>query len=74
VPDATDATGRHGVAVARDDGLVRTEWIFNAATDELLGERDVLTKDSPGRGRAGDVVGTTAIMTKAIVAGPGRTP
>ncbi|MEU4526215.1 CU044_5270 family protein [Amycolatopsis sp. NPDC024027] len=73
VPDTTDAAGRRGVAVARDDGFVRTEWIFNAATDELLGERDVLTTDSPGRGRAGDVVGTTAIMTKAIVAGIGRT-
>ncbi|RSM37695.1 hypothetical protein DMA12_35760 [Amycolatopsis balhimycina DSM 5908] len=73
VPDATDAAGRHGVAVARDDGFVRNEWIFNATTDELLGERDVLTKDNPGRGRAGDLVGTTAIMTKAIVAGVGRT-
>ncbi|MDX3193687.1 CU044_5270 family protein [Streptomyces sp. MN03-5084-2B] len=73
VPDATDAAGRHGVAVARDDGFVRNEWIFNAATDELLGERDVVTKDTPGRGRVGDVVGTTAIMTKAIVAGIGRT-
>ncbi|WIX93431.1 CU044_5270 family protein [Amycolatopsis sp. DG1A-15b] len=73
VPDATDAAGRRGVAVARDDGFVRTEWIFNAATDELLGERDVLTTDSPSRGRAGDVVGTTAIMTKAIVAGIGQT-
>lgn len=73
VPDAIDAAGRHGVAVARDDGFVRNEWIFNGTTDELLGERDVLTTDNPGRGRAGDVVGTTAIMTKAIVAGVGRT-
>ncbi|MBE8525429.1 CU044_5270 family protein [Amycolatopsis sp. H6(2020)] len=73
VPDAIDAAGRHGVAVARDDGTVRSEWIFNATTDELLGEREVLTKDVPERGRAGDVVGTTAIMTKAIVAGPGQT-
>jgi hypothetical protein len=73
VPDATDAAGRHGVAVARDDGTVRSEWIFNTTTDELLGEREVLTKDDPGRGRAGDVVGTTAIMTKAIVAGIGQT-
>ena len=74
VPDAIDAAGRHGIAVARDDGTVRSEWIFNATTDELLGEREVLTKDDPERGgRAGDVVGTTAIMTKAIVAGPGQT-
>ena len=73
VPDATDATGRHGVAVARDDGTVHSEWIFNATTNELLGERDVLIKDDSGRGLAGDVVYTTAIMTKAIVAGVGQT-
>ena len=50
VPDATDAIGRHGVAVARIgpgvDGGVREELIFSRATLQLIGERTV---DRPNR-------------------------
>ena len=73
VSDSVDAIGRHGVAVARDDGTTLNEWIFNSATNRLLGERDVLTHDAPGRGRTGDVVGSTAILSQAVVTNIGQT-
>lgn len=73
VPDVTDAVGRHGTAVARVDDGELNEWIFDPATRQLLGERDVLVQDEPGRGHAGDVVGMTAILAKKIVNGVGRT-
>src|SRR5260370_5755100 len=40
VADATDAVGRHGVAVAMTFQGVRSEWIFSRHTLHYLGERD----------------------------------
>lgn len=73
VRDVTDAIGRHGTAVARVDNGELNEWIFDPTTHQLIGERDVLARDVPGLGHAGDVVGVTAILAKKIVDGVGRT-
>jgi hypothetical protein len=42
VPDATDAIGRHGVAVAQTADGIRTELIFSRAGLRLIGERTVI--------------------------------
>jgi hypothetical protein len=64
VPQATDAIGRHGVAVGRVGpgayGGVREELIFSRATLQLIGERTVIP-------RIGEVTGATAIIDRAFV-------
>jgi hypothetical protein len=71
VPHATDAIGRHGVAVARIgpgvDGGVREELIFSKATLQLLGERTVIA-------RAGMTTTATAIIARAFVHHRGQLP
>jgi hypothetical protein len=71
VPDAVNAVGRHGVAVAimaegaggvRD---VREEWIFDKTSLQLIGLRTV------ARGSVTDV---TAIVDRAFVDRAGQTP
>ena len=48
IPDATDAVGRHGVAVGRIgpgvDGGIRDELIFSRTTLRLMGERTVIAR------------------------------
>ncbi|ALV31325.1 hypothetical protein AS200_04105 [Streptomyces sp. CdTB01] len=68
--DAVDATGRHGVAIAREDSGngERTEWIFDKKTLRFLGERTVVVKavaHSPFK--VGTVTFTSAITQRAIV-------
>ncbi|MFI6437290.1 CU044_5270 family protein [Streptomyces sp. NPDC050759] len=70
VDDAVDATGRHGVAIARQNDAAgeRTEWIFDKKTLQFLGERNVVVKkvaDSPFK--VGTVTFTSAITQRAIV-------
>ncbi|WP_024754509.1 CU044_5270 family protein [Streptomyces exfoliatus] len=72
-PEAVDAAGRSGVAVARVHDGERTEWIFDTSTARLLGERTVLVKDSAW-GKAGDVVTSVALVSSGIVAEAGQTP
>jgi hypothetical protein len=67
VPDATDAIGRHGVAVAFTSDGVRSEWIFNKRSLRLIGEREVTV-------RTGAVVGVSAIEVRAFVGHPGQIP
>jgi hypothetical protein len=71
VPDATDATGRPGVAVARIgpgvDGGVREELIFSKATLQLIGERTVIA-------RTGVTTTATAIIARAFVDHRGQVP
>jgi len=71
VPDAVNAVGRHGVAVAimaegaggvRD---VREEWIFDRATLQMIGLRTVAN---------GSVTNVTAIVDRAFVDRAGQTP
>ncbi|BCJ46645.1 hypothetical protein GCM10010168_38320 [Actinoplanes ianthinogenes] len=75
LPDAEDAAGRHGVAVARvaGNGMTRREWIFDAATHEYLGERTYLIEDTE-QGRAGMVIGMSAVLAKAVVGKAGDRP
>ncbi|MGV9642000.1 CU044_5270 family protein [Streptomyces sp. NPDC003514] len=69
VDDAVDATGRHGVAIAREDGTgERTEWIFDKKTLRFLGERVVVVKAVAGSPfKVGTVVFTSAITQRAVV-------
>jgi hypothetical protein len=73
VDDATDALGRHGIAIARTDGLSRTEWIFDRTSLQFLGERSVLT-ETMGPVPAGTVTASTAIVVRAIVDRAGQEP
>ncbi|MFE3036046.1 CU044_5270 family protein [Streptomyces canus] len=70
VDDAVDATGRHGVAIARQnetDGE-RTEWIFDKKTLRFLGERVVVVKATgDSLLKVGTVTGTSAITERAVV-------
>ncbi|MDH6585330.1 hypothetical protein M2161_004436 [Streptomyces sp. SAI-133] len=70
VDDAVDATGRHGVAIAREDSGngERIEWIFDKKTLRFLGERIVVVKataDNPLK--VGTVTHTSAITERAVV-------
>lgn len=61
VPDATDAAGRHGVAVSRTgpDGD-RLEWVFDRKTYAYLGEREDNVK-------VGKQLGITAVIQQSVV-------
>ncbi|MZF85113.1 CU044_5270 family protein [Streptomyces sp. SID5643] len=68
VNDAVDATGRHGVAIARENDGERIEWIFDKKTLRFLGERIVVVKaaaDDPLK--VGTVTHTSAITERAVV-------
>lgn len=69
VDDAVDATGRHGVAIARqDDTGEREEWIFDKKTLTFLGERNVIVEKAPGSPfEVGTVTYTSAITERAFV-------
>ncbi|GGV87227.1 hypothetical protein GCM10010294_68880 [Streptomyces griseoloalbus] len=73
VPDAVDAAGRNGVAVARTHDGERTEWIFDKSTARLLGERTVLVEDNAW-GKAGTVVTSVAVINSGIVDEAGQNP
>jgi hypothetical protein len=73
VADSVDATGRHGVAVARTEQSRRREWIFDGASGQYLGERSYLVEDTD-YGRAGMLLSTTAETTKAVVGKIGIRP
>jgi hypothetical protein len=67
VADATDAIGRHGVAVAMTFRGVRTEWIFSKQTFQYLGERDINIAN-------GSTTGVAAVLQRAFVDHAGQTP
>jgi hypothetical protein len=71
--DVVDAAGRHGIAVARAFNGIRHELIFDPATYEFLGEREVVTRDGDGL-TAGQLFGSAAVLRVAIVARPGQLP
>jgi hypothetical protein len=66
-PDATDAIGRHGVAVAYTFRGIRTEWIFNKQTLRYLGERDINIANGATTGKA-------AVLQCAFVDHAGQIP
>ena len=67
VADATDAIGRHGVAVAMTYQGVRTEWIFSKHTLIYLGESDVKIATGASTGKA-------AVLQRAFVNHAGQIP
>src|SRR5262245_33878732 len=67
VADATDAVGRHGVAVAFTYQGTRSEWIFSRQTLQYLGERDVNVAN-------GSTTGESAILRRAFVGHRGQLP
>jgi hypothetical protein len=67
VPDAVNAVGRHGVAIAWDSGDYRTEWIFDKSSLQYIGERDYDVK-------TGVVNGESAITGSAFVSKAGQLP
>ncbi|MEU9714511.1 CU044_5270 family protein [Streptomyces sp. NPDC047976] len=73
VPEATDAAGRSGVAVARVHRGERTEWIFDRSSLRLLGERTVALEDSSW-GKAGTAVTSVAIVGRGVSDRAGETP
>ncbi|MEV4867172.1 CU044_5270 family protein [Streptomyces ossamyceticus] len=75
VNDAVDATGRHGVAIARENDGERIEWIFDKKTLRFLGQRIVVVKataDDPLK--VGTVTHTSAITERAVVDGNKQLP
>ena len=67
VAGATDAIGRHGVAVAMTCQGVRSEWIFNRQTLQYLGERDINIANGSTNGEA-------AVLQRAFVNHAGQVP
>jgi hypothetical protein len=71
VPDATDAIGRHGVAVALTgpgiEGGIRDELIFNKVTLQLIGERSVVA-------RTGHSTSASAIIARGFADRLGQVP
>jgi len=67
VPDAADALGRHGVAVAFASAGERDEWIFSRTKLQLLGERTI-------RLPSGRTVYASAVLRRAFVNKPGSLP
>jgi hypothetical protein len=74
VPDAVDAAGRHGVAVARVNDGERQELIFDKETKQFLGERIVAVEDLPDGQKKGELTGSSAILERAVVDKPGQRP
>lgn len=73
--DAVDVTGRHGVAVAREDAKMplRVEWIFDEKTHQMIGQRTTLTRDY-GKFKKGSVFEDDAILRRAVVDKAGERP
>jgi hypothetical protein len=75
VPDATDAIGRHGVAVAMTVEDVRYEWIFSKQALGYLGERDIyVAKPRDLTIRVGSVASEAAVLQRAFVDRAGQIP
>lgn len=75
IADATDALGRHGVAVATIVEDVRYEWIFSSHTLRYLGERDVyVAKPRDLHITPGSIAAESAVLQRAFVNYPGQTP
>ncbi|MGW5579466.1 CU044_5270 family protein [Micromonospora chokoriensis] len=73
VRGVTDAAGRRGIAVGHTELDKRDEWIFDERTYAYLGERSYLVADTPD-GPAGTVLGTTAVLQRAVVSTLGERP
>lgn len=73
VDDVVDATGRHDVAVALQNGVAANEWLFDKSNLDYVGEQSVALKAGP-LGPAGTIEGTQVILYRAIVDRVGQIP
>ena len=67
VGHVTNAVGRPGIAIAWTNSQGRSEWIFDQATLQFIGERDY-------DNNAHEVTGDTAILQEAFVSKAGQLP
>ncbi len=74
VPDAVDAAGRRGIAVARTHEGLRRELIFDPTTYAYLGERDIVVESQDDTPPPGTVVTSTARIRTAVVDRPDQLP
>ncbi|MEV5707703.1 CU044_5270 family protein [Actinoallomurus sp. NPDC052274] len=72
--DATDAAGRHGVALFVVAGGLRTELILDRRTYRYLGTRDVFIDDGTTRPTRARTLFWTAQLVAALVERPGERP
>lgn len=66
-PHAVDPAQRHGVGVALTARGIRSEWIFDLSTGQMIGRRDVNVK-------TGAVRDAFAVLARAFVDHPGDIP
>ena len=62
-----NAVGQPGIGISWSNSQSRSEWIFDPATLQFIGERDF-------NNVAHEVIGDTAILQKAFVAKVGQLP
>ncbi|MFF4398244.1 CU044_5270 family protein [Streptomyces sp. NPDC001480] len=69
LPDVTDAAGRHGLGITREDprSVIRDVWIFDKHSLAYLGARSYITKDRKKEPRPTTLFGVTAVMERAVV-------
>ncbi|MCX5400670.1 hypothetical protein [Streptomyces sp. NBC_00102] len=71
----TDALGRHGLGIAREDTRygTRTEWVFDRTDLSFLGSRSYLTEDTL-YGEAGTLLSSLARTGWGVVDRAGELP
>ncbi|MEU6550512.1 CU044_5270 family protein [Streptomyces sp. NPDC046915] len=76
LPDVTDAAGRHGLGITREDprSVIRDVWIFDKHSLAYLGARSYMTKDRKKEPRPTTLAGVTAVMERAVVDHRGTDP
>ncbi|MEU5594296.1 CU044_5270 family protein [Streptomyces sp. NPDC020298] len=76
LPDVTDAVGRHGIGITREDptSAIRDVWIFDKHSLAYLGARSYITKDRKKEPRPTTLFGLTAVMERAVVDHRGGEP
>ncbi|MFE2533588.1 CU044_5270 family protein [Streptomyces sp. NPDC059371] len=74
IPDAVDVAGRHGIAITREDpsSATRDEWIFDKHSLAFLGARGFITHDKQKGITSDTLMGSTAVLRRAVVDGHGE--
>ncbi|MCT9011273.1 CU044_5270 family protein, partial [Streptomyces rhizosphaerihabitans] len=69
IPDAVDVAGRHGIAITREDAssATRDEWIFDKRSLAFLGARGFITRDKQKGITSDTLMGSTAVLHRAVV-------
>jgi hypothetical protein len=74
IPDAVDVAGRRGIAITREDAssATRDEWIFDRRSLAFLGARGFITHDAQKGITSDTLMGSTAVLRRAVVDQPGE--